>query len=202
MKKNRIQISFLSIILATGFVPIAFAQEATTPALPEKVTFAVTVGPLECKDGQGNAYVTFANTPEVGGSYEVMGEMITKNGIALNRNVFLPTGSYSWKGVVNGGYEAVGITEGSFTVPACPSATVTPKQETPISVVPLKIEKEKAPDVSKDSEPKNEAIASTSTEVSENEVSGNAQYIIFGLILLGAVFAYFGFRPQKVLPPQ
>jgi hypothetical protein len=201
MKKNRIQISFLSIILATGFTPIVFAQETAAPALPEKVTFAVTVGPLECKDGQGNAYVTFANTPEVGGSYEVMGEMITKNGIALNRNVFLPTGSYSWKGVVNDGYEAVGITEGSFTVPACPSAAVTPKQETPISVVPEKIDKEETPDTLKDSESK-EDIASTSTEVSENEVSGNAQYIIFGLILLGAVFAYFGFRPQKVLPPQ
>lgn len=201
MKKNRIQISCLSIILAFGFISVVSAQETVTPASLQKVAFTVTVGPLECKDGQGNAYVTFANTPEEGGSYEVMGEMITKNGIALNRNVFLPTGSYTWKGVVNDGYEATGKTEGSFSVSACPVVAPKPASAPENMILPAKTD-EKEPSAAKDTETKIENIASTSNKVSESAPSGNTEYIIFGLMLLGAVFAYFGFRQEKVSSSQ
>jgi hypothetical protein len=79
-----------------------------------------------------------------------------------------------------------------------------PKSETPTFVVPAKIDKDQEPVPALISDTKDEKSASTSEEETATpaDVSGSSKYIIFGLILVGAAFAYFGFRPQKVLPPR
>lgn len=148
----------LSVAIASvAFTQSVFAQNTSTttpPQQPQGVTFIVTVGEVNCEGGKGTAQVNFANDPEVGGYYEVFGEMIIKDGIALSRNVGLPTGEYTWKGDINDGYYAIGPTNGSFIVPKCPQTSSSEssgiqklsapaKKTTPIDEV-LKVEKKSA----------------------------------------------------------
>jgi len=119
-KKRIIPVIAISTLFSTGLIGTVFAQENLATITGQKsVTFTVTIGKLECRDGKGWSNISFGNTPEEGGYYEVFGKTITENQIALGRKVDLPTGSYTWKGSANDGYYIEGKEEGAFVIAGC-----------------------------------------------------------------------------------
>jgi|GEM_PF-6968748 len=200
------------VFVGFGFASAVFAEEATTtpPSAPQTVTFTVTVGELKCTDGKGVASVNFANDPEAGGYYEVFGEPITKNEIALGRSVELPTGEYSWKGDTNEGYTAVGAVSGSFSVGGCPKTSV--KETDPIQSQTLRGPEEKTlvseeplikPEAPENKDIPNIGGTATTTEpiivpkTSSTNNTKTAEILIFVLAALGIGIAFIVKKPTR-----
>jgi len=201
-KKMRIITAAVFSVLLFGISQSVLAEEITASSTP--VTFTVTVGKVSCVNGEGKASVSLTNEPMEGGYYEVYGDMITKNNITLNRRVDLPTGTYTWKGFANNHYAVGGVSEGTFTVGKCAVAPATSQTlkgvEQPSAVKPSEKPATEKVEVLKPSEEKNtnassSEIATTSPDVLPKEKRSNE--IIGGLLLLAAVFAFFGFRNRR-----
>lgn len=197
-KKMRIIFGAVFSILLLG-APSVFAQETAASSTP--VTFTVTVGKVSCTNGEGKAIVSLMNEPLEGGYYEVYGDMITKNNITLNRKVDLPTGTYTWKGFSNNGYAISGVSEGTFTVGKCAAPQETSQTlkgtEPPAAIKKVENAATKKTEVLKPVEEKITATSSPETATTAPEampLQKRSNQIIGGLLLLAAVFAYFGFR--------
>ncbi|MFA5830489.1 MAG: hypothetical protein WC878_01530 [Candidatus Paceibacterota bacterium] len=199
-KKNGILFVAVFSALFLGAPFAVFAEEVATSTRP--VTFTVTVGKISCENGKGSASVILTNDPIEGGYYEVYGEMITKNNITLSRTVALPTGTYTWQGFANSGYVVSGKSSGEFTVGKCslPEATAqTIKTPEPPSLkftetIP---EKNEVPNIVKENLFSTSSPEETATTSDANALEDKT-FIVIGLLLLAAIFAFVGFR-NKVL---
>ncbi|TRZ53600.1 hypothetical protein D4R99_00535 [bacterium] len=201
-KKMRITTAAVFSVLLFSISQSVLAEEITASSTP--VIFTVSVGKISCLNGEGKASVSLTNEPTEGGYYEVYGDMITKNNITLNRKVDLPTGTYTWKGFANNHYAVSGISEGTFTVGKCAVAPVTSQTlkgaEQPSAIKKVENTETEKVEVLKPSEEKftnasSSETATTSPDVLPKEKKSNE--IIGGLLLLVAVFAFFGFRNRR-----
>jgi hypothetical protein len=205
--------SLLAVLVLSASFACAQTASTTTPATTPTsnvVTFTVTVGDLKCTNGNGVAQVHFANDPEAGGYYEVFGEMIIKNGIALGRYVDLPSGEYSWKGDLNDGYVASGAISGSFTVPKCTSLN-TGAATTTTQTLSGALEKISAPKIKNTVAPAIEAVKNAISDLGTTATTTNAtsapstEKSGFGTpemwaaiaIALGVVYVFWGKKKAK-----
>jgi hypothetical protein len=187
---------FLALFFGAPFATLA--EETATSTKP--VNFTVTVGKISCENGKGTANVTLNNDPIAGGYYEVYGEMITKNNITLNREVALPSGTYTWKGIANDGYSVSGKSSGEFTVEKCsvsetPTQTVKTPERPSLKFTETMPEKIEVPNAVKENLASTSSSSSPATATtSDASALEDKTFIVIGFLLLAAIFGFFGFR--------
>ncbi|MCK9352323.1 MAG: hypothetical protein WCT49_04630 [Candidatus Paceibacterota bacterium] len=188
MKTKTFSIGTLALVsvLFCGSVSIAFAEAP----ISKNVTFTVTIGKLECKDGVAQSIVKFENSPMEGGYYEITGEMITKNNISLSREVPLPTGTYFWNGIPQTGYSTTSPSSGTVIIKECPKTapsmqTLEGGKDEPIISQPVVSTSSEIADLTKSLATGSEEKASTS----QNFLSGEMQKKALAVLLIGAVVA-------------